>query len=350
MTQGRSFRLDDLVRQFGGTFSGDGKHEVTGFATLENADANQLSFLTNPRYKSQLLNCQAAAILIAPKDAAQFDDKVAARLWVVKNPYVLFARIAQYFLSANQPSRQQGVHASAVVDPSARIDLSAWVGPKAVIGSGTVIAGQVEIGAGCVIGNDAEVGEGSKLYPNVTVYDDCVIGKRAIFHSGAVIGADGFGFAKDNQSWVKIPQTGRVIIGDDVEIGANTTIDRGALEDTVIGNDVKLDNQIQIAHNVRIGDHTAIAGCVAVAGSVVIGQRCTIAGGVRIVGHISLVDDVHVTATTLVTHSLHQPGVYSGAFPVDTHDNWQKNAAALKTLNKLRERIRALEQQLKDSK
>ena len=348
---GCSFRLRDLVEQFGGSFTGDPNSEVGSFAPLEHARSDQLAFFTNPKYRNQLAHSKAAAILIKAADAAEFapsDSPVNDRLWIVRDPYLMFGRVSQMFVESGAPLRPVGIHPSAVVDASARIDPSSSVGALAVVGERVLVSTGASVGAGCVLGDDVSIGAETTLYPRVTIYAKCSIGRRGIVHSGAVIGADGFGFAKEGQSWIKIPQIGKVIIGDDVEIGANTTIDRGALEDTVIGDGVKLDNQIQIAHNVHIGDHTAIAGCAGVAGSAVIGKRCTIAGSAGIAGHLILADDVHISASTTVTHSISRPGQYTGTYPISDHESWAKNAAVLRNLDKLRQRVRRIEQLLKE--
>jgi UDP-3-O-[3-hydroxymyristoyl] glucosamine N-acyltransferase len=240
-----------------------------------------------------------------------------------------------------------GIHASAVIEAGAVVHPTAEVGPGCHVAEGAVIGERVVLGSGCAIGAGSRIGDDSRLYPRVTVYHDCEIGRRAIVHSGAVIGADGFGMAPEQGRWRKIPQLGRVVIGDDVEVGANTTIDRGALDDTLIEEGVKLDNQIQIGHNVRVGAHSALAGCVGVAGSARIGRRCTIGGGAVILGHLELADDVHVSAASVVTRSLRQPGHYAGVYPLQSNDAWARNAARLRNLDDLAERLRALEKGLR---
>jgi UDP-3-O-[3-hydroxymyristoyl] glucosamine N-acyltransferase len=336
-----SVRLDELVARFGGELRGNGAVVLSGIATLAAAGGGDLSFLANPKYRGQLAGCRAGAVVVAPEMA----DQCPVAAIVTPQPYLYFARVAQWLCPPSRP--QIGVHPTAVVEgqvaATASIGAHAWIGPGAVIGEGVVIGAQCSVGAGCEVGGD------SWLHPGVTVAGGCRIGARAIIHSGAVIGADGFGFARErNGAWVKIPQTGRVLIGDEVEIGANTTIDRGALEDTVIGEGVKLDNQIQIGHNVRIGPHTAMAGCVGVAGSARIGARCTVGGGAVILGHLQIVDDVNVSAGTLVGKSITQPGTYTGMVPFLEHGAWQKNFARLRHLDALADRIRALEQRLAD--
>ncbi|MDI6749072.1 MAG: UDP-3-O-(3-hydroxymyristoyl)glucosamine N-acyltransferase [Rhodocyclaceae bacterium] len=330
--------LGEIVARFGGELKGDPQRFVSGLATLENATPDQLSFLANPKYRRQLATTHAGAVILAADAAAECPVDAI----VTAQPYLYFARVSQWLAELPRPA--PGIHPSAVVESavpaSAAIGPLAWIGPDVTIGENCVIGAHCRIGAGVSIGAD------SWLYPGVTVYHGCRIGRRAIIHSGAVIGADGFGFAQDGTAWVKIAQTGRVVIGDDVEIGANTTIDRGALEDTVIGDGVKLDNQIQIAHNVRIGRHTAIAGCVGIAGSTKIGERCTIGGAAMIIGHLTLADDVHVAAGTFVGKSLPTAGSYTGTVPLQPHPEWLKNFAHLRHLDALADKIRALEKRL----
>ncbi len=332
-------RLDEIVARFGGDLMGDGRRVVTGLATLEAATPQQLSFLANPKYRGQLAGTRAGAVILSPEVAA--DCPVAAI--VTPQPYLYFARVSQWL--AELPPSPPGIHPSAVVESP--VPASASIGPQCWIGPGVEIGENVVVGAQCRIGESAAVGDDSRLFPGVTIYHGCRIGKRAIIHSGAVIGADGFGFAREaDGGWVKIAQTGRVLIGDDVEIGANTTIDRGALEDTVIEEGVKLDNQIQIGHNVRIGAHTAMAGCVGIAGSARIGAHCTVGGGAVILGHLTLADGVHVSAGTLVGKSIAEPGSYTGTVPFMAHAEWQKNFARLRHLESMADKIRALEKRL----
>jgi len=330
--------LGEIVARFGGELKGDPQRPINGLATLERAGSEQLSFLANPRYRRQLAATRAAAVILAPELAAECPVDAI----VTAQPYLYFARVSQWL--AQIPRPRPGIHPSAVVEcavpPSAAIGPLTWIGPDVILGDNCVIGAHCRIGPGVMIGAD------SWLYPGVTVYHGCRIGRRALIHSGAVIGADGFGFAQDGAHWVKIAQTGGVVIGDDVEIGANTTIDRGALDDTVIEDGVKLDNQIQIAHNVRIGRDTAIAGCVGIAGSTKIGARCTIGGAAMIIGHLTLVDDVHVSAGAFVGKSLLAPGHYSGSAPVQPHAEWLKNFAHLRHLAALADKIHALEKRL----
>lgn len=313
--------LADIVAHFGGELKGDGTRVVTGLATLEAATPGQLSFLANPKYRSQLAATRAGAVILA----AEALEACPCAAIVTPQPYLYFARVSQWLAAGDAPA--PGIHPSAAVE--------------------SPLPPSVSVGAHCWIGADVDIGENSVLYPGVRIYPGCRIGRRAIIHSGAVIGADGFGFAREaTGAWVKIAQTGRVVIGDDVEIGANTTIDRGALEDTVIEDGVKLDNLIQVGHNVRIGAHTAIAGCVGIAGSARIGARCTLGGAAVILGHLKLADDVNVSAGTLVGKSITRSGNYTGTVPFMAHDEWQKNFARLRHLDAQADKIRALEKRL----
>jgi UDP-3-O-[3-hydroxymyristoyl] glucosamine N-acyltransferase len=331
-------RLDEIVTRLGGTLEGDGSVVVSQVASLASAGAGQIAFLANPKFRQQLVGTKAAALIVSPQFAA---DTTLPRI-VHRNAYAYYARVVALL----NPSalRPAGVHGSAVVHSS--VPASACIGENVVIGEDVVIGENVTLYPGCVIGDGVSIGDDALLYPNVVIYARCVIGKRAVIQAGAVIGGDGFGFAKDGERWIKIPQIGRVVVGDDVEIGANTSIDRGALDDTVIGDGVKLDNQIQIAHNVVIGEHSAMAGCVGIAGSTKIGRRCTVGGAGMIVGHLDLADDVHVSAGTMVTKSLRRPGQYTSIFPLEAHDEWLQNAAQIKRLAKLAERVAELEKKL----
>ena len=316
-------RLGSIVEALGGELCGDAKRPVEGLAPLESATPTQLSFLSNPRYRPQLAASRAGCVIVAP----DMREAALARgdCIVVADPYLYFARLTQWW------KKQRGVDPGPAIHPSAVVDEGALVHPAA------------RIGPLCVVGRGAKIGADTVLKARVNVGEDCVIGERCVLHPGVVIGADGFGFAQDKGTWVKIEQLGAVRIGNDVEIGANTCVDRGALGDTVLEDGVKLDNLVQIAHNVRIGKHTAMAGCSGVAGSATIGAYCTIGGSAGIVGHITIADHVHVSAFTLVSRSITQPGVYSGAFPMDDNASWEKNAATLRQLHKLRDRVKALE-------
>jgi UDP-3-O-[3-hydroxymyristoyl] glucosamine N-acyltransferase len=334
-------RLGVLATQLGGELIGDPLAEVTRIATLASAGPEAIGFVANPRYRAQMAACRAGCLIVGPA----LREEAAARgaAIVCADPYLAYARLTRWWAAESRVAAPAGVHPSAVVEAGARIDAAAHVGALAHVGPGARIAAGVVVAAQAHVGAGAEVGEHTVLKPRAVLSEGCRIGARGIVHSGAVIGADGFGFAPHEGRWEKIEQLGGVWIGDDVEIGANTCIDRGALEDTVLEDGVKLDNLVQIAHNVRIGAHTAFAGCAAVAGSTRIGARCTIGGAASIVGHLEITDDVHISACTLVTHSIRQPGRYSGAFPFDDNASWEKNAATLRQLHALRQRVRALE-------
>jgi UDP-3-O-[3-hydroxymyristoyl] glucosamine N-acyltransferase len=340
-------RLGDLVERFGGQLVGDPNLTVTAIAPLDSAGASHISFLSNSKLRALAAQSQAAALILSPLDdptvAATFDG---ARI-VTTNPYAYFARTAQYFVSLTEVVPAPGVHPSAVVAPGARIDPSAHVGPHATVEEGAVIKAGAIIGAGCFVGREAEIGEGTQLFANVTFHARCRIGARGIVHSGAVIGTDGFGFANEGGVYIKIPQTGAVVIGDDVDIGANTCIDRGALADTVIEDGVKLDNQIQIGHNCHIGAHTAMAGCVGVAGSARIGKHCTFGGAAMVLGHLEIADNVHISSGSMVSRSVLEPGQYTGFYPLAKNAEWERSAAIVRNLASMREKIRSLEKTIK---
>ena len=331
-------RLDEIVARFGGEIVGAGDTAISRIAPLDTAGPGDLSFLSNSKYRARLSETRAAAVIMAPPA----DDCPVAAI-VTPQPYLYYARVAQWL---NPPLVEAaGCHPSAVVE--GEVAASATVGPNSHIAAGARIGARAVIGSHCSIGAGAEIGADARLHAHVTVYPNCRVGARALVHSGAVIGADGFGFAREvDGSWVKIPQVGRVLIGDDVEIGAGTTIDRGALGDTVIEDGVKLDNQIQVGHNVRIGAHSALAGCVGIAGSASIGRRCTVGGGAIILGHLTLADDVNISAGTLVAKSIPTAGTYSGAVPFLEHGQWLKNFARLRHLDAMADKIRALEARL----
>jgi UDP-3-O-[3-hydroxymyristoyl] glucosamine N-acyltransferase len=316
--------LGEIASRLGGRVAGDPATPIRQVASLEHAGAGEITFLSNPKHKAKLAGTRASAVIVS----ADVENLTDLPRIVCEAPYLYFARVSQLFNPrTTQPA---GVHPSAVVSPRAKI------------------GARVSIGAGCVIGEGVTIGDDSCLYPRVVIYDGCSLGKRVILHSGAVIGADGFGIAQDDAGrWVKIPQIGAVRIGDDVEVGANTTIDRGALDDTLIEDGVKLDNQIQIGHNCRIGAHTAMAGCVAVAGSADIGRHCTIGAASVILGHLSLADHVNVSAGTVISRSIRQPGTYTGMFPFDDNESWAKNTALVRHLSDLALRVRALERKEK---
>ena len=332
--------LGELAVRYGCTVEGDPDVRISRVGTLLNAAGEAISFLANPAYRKQLAATHAAAVILAPEDAAQ----CPVSCLITDNPYALYARVAADLNPSSEAP--PGVHASAVVGEDAEIASGVRISANVCIGSGVRLAQGVFIGPGCVIGDRCELGANARLTANVTLCADTRIGARVVIHAGAVLGADGFGIARDDDRWIKVPQLGGVRLGDDVDVGANTTIDRGAIEDTVIGNGVKLDNQVQVGHNVRIGEHTVIAGCVAIAGSVTIGKRCMIGGAAGIVGHIELGDDVVVTAFTFVSHSLSQAGVYSGSMPVDQAARWRRNAVRLRHLDELAKKVRVLEKKL----
>jgi UDP-3-O-[3-hydroxymyristoyl] glucosamine N-acyltransferase len=336
-----------LVERFGGQLKGDATIEIVGIAPLDGATASHITFLSNPKLRSRAAQTNAAALILSDADDALVDTAYRGARVVVKNPYAYFARVAQWFEEQQAKPVKPGIHPSAVIDASARVSPLAVIGPHATVEEYAVIGDHVRIDAGCFIGSGASIGAGTHLYAHVSFYAGCEIGERGIIHSGAVIGADGFGFANDAGAWLKIPQTGRVMIGDDVEIGANTTIDRGALADTVIEDGVKLDNQIQIGHNCHIGAHTAMAGCVGVAGSATIGKFCTFGGAAMVLGHLTIADRVHVSSGSLVSRSIHEAGQYTGFYPLAKNAEWEKSAAIVRNLTTLRERIRTLEKTIK---
>jgi UDP-3-O-[3-hydroxymyristoyl] glucosamine N-acyltransferase len=337
----KSFSLAELAGQFGGTVIGDAAVRIRQVAPLETAGPGDLSFLTNRKYQKLLSTTRAAAVLLAQDSA----DATQMPRIVCKNPYASYARIAALINPEVRPAA--GIHAKAVIDAQASVAPSASVGPCAVIEKGAQIGDGAVIGANCFVGQGARIGAHSRLHPNATVYHDCVIGERVILHSGVVIGADGFGMAMDEGRWLKIPQIGRVVIGDDVEVGASTTIDRGALDDTVIEEGVKLDNQIQIGHNCHIGAHTAIAGCTGIAGSTRIGKYCMLGGNAMISGHLTIADRVVVSGGTLVAKSITEAGTYTAVFPMQPHAQWLRNAAMVRHLHELMERVRSLEDEVK---
>ncbi len=341
-TPGRagSLSLAGIVEKLGGRISGDPSTVVSQVGSLENADGSRIAFFLNPRYKSKLEKTKAGAVVLGP-EAEGFTS--IPRI-VAQNPYAYFANLSRLF---NPDSDcPPGIHPQAMVAADARVAATAHVGAGAVIGSGAAIGEGTRIGSGCHIGDGAHIGDSGRLYPSVVVYPGCRIGSRVILHSGVVIGADGFGIAQDGGRWIKIPQIGRVILGDDVEVGANTTIDRGAIDDTVIEDGVKLDNQIQIGHNCHVGAHTAMAGCVAVAGSARIGRHCTFGAGAIVLGHLSIADNVHVSAATVISRSIGKPGTYTGMYPFDENASWAKNTAWARHLSGLADRVKALEKRL----
>ena len=325
--------LRDLISTLGGEAIGEVQQPLTGVGTIEGSGQTQITFLANPKYRSALASTSAAAVIVGEKDR----NVTSKPRIVAGNAYAYFARVAQLFHAS--PVCTGGVHVSAVIHPGATIADSASIAEFVSIDANASIGERVRVGAGAVIGKNVSIGADSVIEARVTIYPHCQIGTRAIIHSGVVIGADGFGFAADFRDdvggWVKIPQTGRVIIGDDCEIGANTTIDRGAIEDTIIGNDVKLDNQIQVGHNCAIGDHTVIAGCVGIAGSTRIGKHVMVGGAAGFTGHLQVCDGAIISAMTLVTKSITEPGMVTAVMPQMKHQDWLKNIAHLRQLDKL---------------
>jgi UDP-3-O-[3-hydroxymyristoyl] glucosamine N-acyltransferase len=336
--------LADVAAAAQARLRGDGALRIDGITTLEQAGPNHVSFLTNSRYRPLLRRTQAGAIILSPQDA----DQCTVPVLISDNPQLAYARAAELF--APQRNDPPGIHPSANVGAHARIAQGVVVGPLCAVEDGAVLETGVSLGPGCVVGRNAVLGRDTRLVANVTICDGVIIGRRVLIHPGAVIGSDGFGLANDAGRWVKIPQLGSVQIGDDVEIGANTTIDRGALEDTIIEQGVKLDNQIQVAHNVRIGAHTAVAGCVGIAGSAKIGRHCNLGGGVGIAGHLVIADRVNVTGMSLVTKSITTPGTYSSGLAVEPNRQWNKISARLRRIDELARSVIAIEKKTNRSR
>lgn len=334
--------LAELAVHVGGEVSGDAKCEISSVGTLEHAVPGQISFFSNRKYRRQLENTSASAVVLSPQDVDDFTGNAI----VVREPYVAYAKIVSLLYDGDVA--QPGIGSGTVIDETANVDASCSIGQNVVIEANVRIAKGVRVGAGSFIGQNATIGADSLLHANVTVCDDTVIGERAIVHPGAVIGSDGFGLANDNGQWIKVNQVGCVIVGSDVEIGSNTTIDRGAIDDTVIEDGVKLDNLIQIGHNVKIGAHTAIAGCTGISGSARIGKHCAIGGGVGIVGHLEITDNVTITGMSLVTRSITEPGVYSSGTPLEENKKWHKNFVRIKQLDEIARRVKRLEAKLAD--
>ena len=339
MAKAEKYRLAQIVERFGGDILGNPQTPISQVATLESAGARHISFLTHSKYRKQLAATRAGAVILGGADSGL----TGLPRIVCDDPYLYFAKVSALF---NPPqAAKPGVHKTAVVERGTRIPASASIGAGTYVGRGVKLGKGVVIGPGCHIGDGVEIGAGGRLHARVTIYPECRLGQRALVHSGAVIGADGFGIAQDHGTWRKIPQIGRVLIGDDVEIGANTCIDRGALDDTIVEDGVKLDNLIQIGHNVHIGAHTAIAGCTGIAGSTRIGKHCMIGGAANIVGHLDIADRVVILAAAVVTKSIAQAGTYGG-HPAEDSRSWTRNVARLRHLDALRERVRHIEQRL----
>jgi len=342
-----STRLKELVERLGGQLIGDPEIEISGIAPLDIASATNITFLSNPKLRSQAEKSGAAALILSSHDNESIGSAYTGARIVTDNPYAYFARASQLFAAKRALPVTLGIHATAVIDSSADIAPSASIGPLVVIEAGVQVGERAIIEPGCFLGRNVQVGADTHLHARVSIEHGCRIGERCIVHSGAVIGADGFGFANENGEYIKIPQVGIVSVGNNVEIGANTTIDRGTLSDTVIEDGVKLDNQIHIGHNCHIGAHTAMAGCVGVAGSAKIGKYCTFGGAAMILGQLTIADHVHISAGSLVSRSILQPGQYTGFYPLAKNAEWEKSAAIVRNLASMREKIRQLEKTIK---
>lgn len=331
--------LEALATFLGLEFSGDGQRTISGLASLAAAGPADLSFIAQSKYLAQLSTTRAAAVIVS----ADLMSQCPVDCLISDSPYLAFARASHLF--DRTPIPATGIHPAAVVSELAQVDASASVGPQAVIEAGAFIGPQAVLGAGVFVGQNTHVGEGTRVYPNAVIYHDVHIGDRCVIHAQSVIGADGFGFAPSSDGWVKIAQLGGVQIGNNVEIGANTTVDRGALDDTVLADGVIIDNLVQIAHNCRIGKNTAIAGCVGLAGSTIIGANCTLAGGVGVVGHVEICDNVHITGMTMVTKSITEPGSYSSGTPMSSTSQWKRRAVRFSQLESIQQRLAELERQ-----
>ncbi|MCB1709278.1 MAG: UDP-3-O-(3-hydroxymyristoyl)glucosamine N-acyltransferase [Halioglobus sp.] len=331
------YSLAELADRFGLEFTGEAGRMITGIATLTEAGSGDLAFLANDKYLPQLAATRAGAVILRPELA----PRCPADCLIAAAPYVAFARISHLFDRAPQPVA--GVHPSACISPDADVHTSASIGPHVVVEAGAVLAADVILGAGVYIGHDSHLGRGTRVYPHAVIYHDVRLGEHCVIHAQAVLGADGFGFAPGPVGWEKVCQLGGVRLGDRVEIGACTTVDRGTLGHTEIADGVIIDNLVQVAHNCRIGKNTAIAGCTGLAGSTIIGANCTLAGGVGVVGHVQLCDDVHVTGMTMVTRSISQPGSYSSGTPMATTRDWKRNAVRFSQLESIQKRLAALE-------
>ncbi|MES2978212.1 MAG: UDP-3-O-(3-hydroxymyristoyl)glucosamine N-acyltransferase [Pseudomonadota bacterium] len=344
MTLSLGFIVESLSADFSAVLVGDPDVQISGLAPIETASGQQLTFISHVKYVSKLAQSAAGCVIVSPalREAAARRGPCI----VADDPYRYYARVTQLWKRHTLPALPPAIHASAIIHSTAQLGAGVSIAAFAVIGEGAVIEDGAVIGEHCVVESRAVVGKQTRLAPRVTLGADCSLGDRCLLHPGVVIGADGFGFARHPGGWEKIEQLGAVRIGDDVEIGANTCIDRGALQDTLIEDGVKLDNLIQIGHNVRVGKNTAMAGCVGVAGSATIGANCTLGGGAIVLGHLELADDVHISAASVVTRSLLKPGHYTGIFPIDDNAAWEKNAATAKQLHSLRGRLKHLEKQL----
>ena len=341
--QQHSYRLGDIAAYLNAELRGNASELITGIATLKSAGPGDLAFLSNPKYESQLLSTRAQAVILHADQAEIFDGNCL----VSENPYLAYAQISSWFDSA--PARPKDIHSSASIHPTASVAEGVFIGPNVVVEANAIIGSGCQIEANSIIGADSSLGEGCKIKANVTIYHGVNIGHRVIIHSGAVVGADGFGFAPDSSSgWLKINQVGGVLIGNDVEIGACSTIDRGAIDDTIVGNGVIIDNHVQIAHNANVGDNTAMAAYSGLAGSATLGKNCLLAGCAHVVGHVSICDNVQLTAHTLITKDITEPGSYSSAStPLMSTSLWRKNAVRIGQLNDMALRIKELEKSVK---
>jgi UDP-3-O-[3-hydroxymyristoyl] glucosamine N-acyltransferase len=334
-----SITLKEIVQSLGGEMVGEDVL-IDRVASIANAKAGNITFIVDPRYREELKKTQASAVILSEENRSYTDLPCI----LTKNPYAYFAKLLTLLNPKSLPAKE--VHSEAVVEKTAVISSTCSIGPNVVIGANAELGEYVVIGANCYIGDNVTIDANTELQPNVTVYHDCVIGKNCTIAAGVVIGADGFGYANQNGEWVKIPQVGRVIIKDNVDIGANTSIDRGALDDTLIEQGVKLDNLIQIGHNCQIGEHTVIAGCVGIAGSARVGKRCKIGGAAMILGHLEIADDITISPGSMITRSLHQSDTYTALMPFQSHGDWLKTAASLRHLTEMAERIKQLEKEI----
>ncbi|KFA59911.1 UDP-3-O-(3-hydroxymyristoyl)glucosamine N-acyltransferase [Gilliamella sp. Choc4-2] len=335
-----AFRLEQLAKHLDAKLHGDGNLTITGIASMKNAVPGQITFLSDKKLRNNLLDCKASAVVLTEENLRHWHGAAL----IVTNPYLSYAKLAQFLDTTPNPAKD--IAPSSVIDPTAQLGKNVSVGANAVIESGVVLGDECIIGAGCFIGKNTIIGKGTKLWANVSIYHNCIIGENCLIQSGTVIGADGFGYANDKGKWIKIPQLGRVVIGNNVEIGASTTIDRGALDDTVIGNGVIIDNQCQIAHNDIIGDHTAIAGGVIMAGSLTIGRHCLIGGASVLNGHMEICDQVTVTGMGMVMRPITKPGVYSSGIPLQENKVWRKTASLVLHIDEINKRLKSLEKKL----
>lgn len=336
----RSYPLADIAVEIGAELRGEPDYQITGLHTLREAGPSELSFLANQVYRQHLSESAAGAVILSAEAASEY----TGNMLVMDNPYLGYALASAMFDAT--PIGDAGIHSEAVVASTATIGEHTSVGPNAVLGEDVVVGDHCQIGAGVSIGNGSVIGNHCRIAANVSIYHGVTIGNDVTIHSSSVIGADGFGFAPHQGQWVKVHQLGGVVIGDRVEIGACTTIDRGALDDTVIGNGVILDNHVQIAHNVQVGENTAIAGCSGISGSTVIGKNCIFAGQVGVVGHLTICDNVHLTGGTIISKSLTEPGSYSSGTAFSQSKDWRKNAVRFNQLDSLAQRIRQIEKKL----